>query len=43
MAYNGGPTYANKMAKAGKESQYAKDVLNYMNNLEEFKYGNLEF
>ena len=33
MAYNGGPTYANKMAKAGKTSQYAKDVLNYMNEL----------
>ena len=36
MAYNGGPTYANEMAKAGKTSQYAKDVLNYMNDLEEF-------
>ena len=38
MAYNGGPTYANKMVKAGKTSQYAKDVLNYMNDLkaEEF-------
>lgn len=34
-AYNGGPTYANKMAKAGKVSQYAKDVLNYMNILSE--------
>lgn len=33
MAYNGGATYANKMAKAGKVSQYAKDVLNYMNEL----------
>ena len=33
MAYNGGPTYANEMAKAGKTSQYAKDVLNYMNEL----------
>lgn len=45
MAYNGGPSYANNMAKAGKVSQYAKDVLNYMNNLsmEEFKNGNLEF
>ena len=43
MAYNGGPTYANEMAKAGKTSQYAKDVLNYMNNLEEFEYGNMEF
>lgn len=32
-AYNGGPSYANKMAKAGKISQYAKDVLNYMNIL----------
>lgn len=37
-AYNGGPSYANKMAKAGTVSQYATDVLNYMNNLkmEEF-------
>lgn len=33
MAYNGGPTYANNMAKAGKVSQYATDVLNYMKNL----------
>ena len=29
-AYNGGPTYANSMAKAGNVSQYAKNVLNYM-------------
>ena len=37
-AYNGGPAYANKMAKAGKVSQYASDVLSYMNtlSLEEF-------
>lgn len=37
-AYNGGPSYANKMAKAGKVSQYAKDVLNYMKflTMEEF-------
>ena len=37
-SYNGGPSYANKMAKAGKISQYAKNVLNYMNILttEEF-------
>lgn len=37
-AYNGGPTYANKMAEVGKVSQYVKDVLNYMNDLkmEEF-------
>lgn len=37
-AYNGGPSYANKMAKAGQVSQYAKNVLNYMNILttEEF-------
>ncbi len=37
-AYNGGPTYANNMAKAEKVSQYARDVLNYMNvlNMEEF-------
>lgn len=33
MAYNGGPSYANKMAKAGKVSRYVKDVLNYMNIL----------
>ena len=32
-AYNGGPSYANKMAKAGQVSQYAKNVLNYMNIL----------
>ena len=30
MAYNGGPSYANDMAKAGTVSQYAKNVLNYM-------------
>ena len=36
MAYNGGPTYANEMAKAGKISEYAEDILNYMNDLEEF-------
>ena len=37
-AYNGGPNYANNLAKAGQTSQYAKDVLNYMNilNLEDF-------
>ena len=36
--YNGGPSYANDMAKAEKTSQYAKDVLNYMNilNMEAF-------
>lgn len=32
-AYNGGPTYANNMAKAEKTSQYVKNVLNYMNIL----------
>jgi hypothetical protein len=32
-AYNGGPSYANQMAKAGKVSQYAKRVLNYINIL----------
>lgn len=32
-AYNGGPTYANKMAKAERVSQYAESVLNYMNTL----------
>ena len=34
-AYNGGPSYANKMAKAKKVSQYAEDVLNYMNKIME--------
>lgn len=29
-AYNGGPSYANKLAKAGIVSKYAKNVLNYM-------------
>lgn len=29
-AYNGGATYANKMAKAGNVSKYAANVLNYM-------------
>ena len=33
-AYNGGPSYANELAKAGEVSQYAKDVLNYMNILQ---------
>ena len=33
MAYNGGPSYANKMEKAEKVSQYAQKVLNYMNDL----------
>jgi soluble lytic murein transglycosylase-like protein len=32
-AYNGGPSYANKLAKAGKVSSYAKNVLNYINIL----------
>ena len=32
-AYNGGPTYANEMAKAGNVSEYARNVLDYMNNL----------
>ena len=32
-AYNGGASYANELAKAGEVSQYAKDVLNYMNIL----------
>ena len=37
-AYNGGPAYANRLAEAGKVSQYASDVLSYMNtlNLEDF-------
>lgn len=33
MAYNGGPSYANKMAQAEKVSKYAENVLNYMNHL----------
>ena len=33
MAYNGGPSYANSMARAEKVSKYAKDVLDYMNSL----------
>jgi hypothetical protein len=33
MAYNGGPTYANKKAKEKTISQYAKNVLNYTNIL----------
>lgn len=33
MAYNGGPSYANKMAKAETVSKYAQSVLNYMNTL----------
>ena len=33
MAYNGGPFYANNMAKAEKVSKYARDILNYMNDL----------
>jgi hypothetical protein len=33
MAYNGGPSYANRMENAQKVSQYAKTVLNYMNIL----------
>ena len=37
MAYNGGPTYANKMARAGKVSRYVNNVLNYMNDLKEKK------
>ena len=32
-AYNGGPAYANRLAEAGKVSQYASDVLDYMNRL----------
>lgn len=35
-SYNGGQSYANKMEKSGKVSQYVHDVLNYMNNMEEF-------
>lgn len=27
MAYNGGPSYANKMVKAGKVSEYAREII----------------
>ena len=45
MAYNGGPTYANKMARAEQVSQYASSILNYMNDLkmEEKQNGSLDF
>lgn len=33
MAYNGGPSYANKMVKAGKVSEYVKIVLGEMDRL----------
>lgn len=29
MAYNGGPTYANRLTREGRVSQYAKNVLSY--------------
>lgn len=35
MAYNGGPTYANRMLETGNVSQYALDVTNYFERLEE--------
>lgn len=35
MSYNGGQSYANKLAKAGKVSKYATNVLDYMNKLME--------
>ena len=35
MAYNGGPSYANDMAEDGRVSEYASDVLTYMNELME--------
>ena len=34
MAYNGGPSYANKNAARGIVSNYAKDILTNINNLE---------
>ena len=45
MAYNGGPTYANEKIEREMISQYAKNVLNYLNTLktEERKYGYMEF
>jgi hypothetical protein len=45
MAYNGGPTYANKMTKAEQVSEYASSILNYMNDLkqEEKQNGSLDF
>ena len=44
-AYNGGASYANKMARAGQVSQYATSILNYMNDLkmEEKQNGSLDF
>ena len=44
-AYNGGMSYANKMAKAGKVSKYVENVLDYMNDLKNggIFNGNLEF
>ena len=33
MAYNGGPTYANEKIERETISQYAKNVLNYLNTL----------
>lgn len=35
MAYNGGPTYANRMLEAGNVSQYALDVADYFERLGE--------
>lgn len=32
-AYNGGPAYANEMEKHGRVSEYARNVLDYMNSL----------
>lgn len=33
MAYNGGPSYANRLTKEGRVSQYAKDILNYADSI----------
>ena len=33
MAYNGGPSYANRMADKGIVSEYAKEVIGWFENL----------
>lgn len=33
MAYNGGPSYANKLAAAGKVSEYASTVMSWSNDI----------
>lgn len=38
MAYNGGPSYANKMRSSGQVSDYAKDIIVRAHELEEMRY-----